>query len=110
MEKQPSANGERSQNLDIERSAGPATHEITSDERAHILDVSRLQIQPGSEDVRLALDGQTILIPQPSGDRNDPLNWSTQKKGIILIVISIVSFMPDFGSSMGIITLLPQTM
>ena len=94
--------------ISIEQSAEPATDKVTSDERAHVLDVSRFQIQPDSGDIRLAINGQTVLIPQPSNDRNDPLNWSPKKKGIILTVISIVSFMPDFGSSMGIITLLPQ--
>ena len=33
-------------------------------------------------------DGSTILIPQPSNDPNDPLNWSQTKKNIILAVIS----------------------
>ncbi len=33
-------------------------------------------------------DGATILIPQPSDDPNDPLNWSQAKKNAILMVIS----------------------
>jgi hypothetical protein len=33
-------------------------------------------------------DGATILIPQPSDDPNDPLNWSQAKKNVILMVIS----------------------
>lgn len=33
-------------------------------------------------------DGSVILIPQPSDDPNDPLNWSQLKKMVILIVIS----------------------
>ena len=108
MEKQPICDVEKSQHLDIEQSAEPAKDRVTSDERAHILDASRSQVQPESGEISLALDGKTILIPQPSDDPNDPLNWSPKKKGITLTVISIVSFMPDFGSSMGIVTLLPQ--
>jgi len=33
-------------------------------------------------------DGSTILIPQPSDDPNDPLNWSQTKKNLILAVVS----------------------
>jgi hypothetical protein len=33
-------------------------------------------------------DGSIILIPQPSNDPHDPLNWSQAKKMLILIVIS----------------------
>lgn len=75
---------------------------------AHVLDVH--QLSAGDAGVKTAADGVTVLIPQPSSDPNDPLNWSPMKKHIILAVISIVAFMPDFGSSMGIITLLPQAM
>lgn len=75
---------------------------------AHVLDVH--QLQAGDAGVKTASDGKTVLIPQPSSDPNDPLNWSPIKKHITLTVISIVAFMPDFGSAMGIITLLPQAM
>lgn len=79
------------------------------DHGAHVLDVNQLE---GDEKgtVKTAKDGQTVLIPQPSDDPNDPLNWSPVKKHITLIVISVVAFMPDFGSSMGVVTLLPQAM
>ena len=76
------------------------------DHGAHVLDASQLQ----GENVKTTVDGKIILIPQPSSDPNDPLNWSYAKKHIQLFVISVVAFMPDFGSSMGIITLLPQAM
>ena len=33
-------------------------------------------------------DGRIILIPQPSDDLNDPLNWSQTKKNVILLVVS----------------------
>ncbi|KAL8705629.1 MAG: hypothetical protein Q9201_001266 [Fulgogasparrea decipioides] len=65
---------------------------------AHVLDVH--QLQAGDAGVKTASDGVMVLIPQPSSDPNDPLNWSPIKKHIILTVISIVAFMPDFGSSM----------
>lgn len=66
------------------------------------------QLPTAAQDVKTAADGHTVLIPQPTTDPNDPLNWSPMKKHITLFVISVVSFMPDFVSSTGIITLLPQ--
>lgn len=73
---------------------------------AHVLDAARLH----GQDIKTTPDGKTVLIPQPSLDPNDPLNWTDSKKHIMLFVISVVAFMPDFGSSMAIITLLPQAM
>ena len=53
-------------------------------------------------------DGRTILIPQPSDDKNDPLNWSQTKKNVILFVIAATALIPDYGSATGAVTLLPQ--
>ncbi len=58
--------------------------------------------------LKVAKDGHTRLIPQPSDDPNDPLNWSWGKKHLILFVISWASFLPDYGSATGAVTLLPQ--
>lgn len=55
-----------------------------------------------------AADGHTVLIPQPSDDTNDPLNWSRFKKGYHLAIIAYLAFLPDFGSSIGISALIPQ--
>lgn len=52
--------------------------------------------------------GHTILIPQPSDDPQDPLNWSTVKKHVILFIISFAAFLPDYGSATGAVTLIPQ--
>lgn len=38
--------------------------------------------------LKTSRDGRTILIPQPSDDPNDPLNWSQTKKNLILLVVS----------------------
>jgi hypothetical protein len=35
-------------------------------------------------DVKLAKDGKTVLIPQPSDDPDDVLNWATGKKYRVL--------------------------
>ena len=96
-----------------EKRPAQATHSPAIDELGdhgqHILDVSQLTGEE-KRNVKVAKDGQTVLIPQPSDDPNDPLNWSPLKKHITLSVIAVVAFMPDFGSSMGIVTLLPQAM
>lgn len=38
--------------------------------------------------LKTSTDGRIILIPQPSDDPNDPLNWSQTKKNVILFVVS----------------------
>lgn len=60
--------------------------------------------------LKTAADGHTVLIPQPTSDSNDPLNWTSRKKHIILFVITYLAFLPDYGSSMGAVTLIPQAM
>ncbi|KAL8712538.1 MAG: hypothetical protein Q9225_006928 [Loekoesia sp. 1 TL-2023] len=54
-------------------------------------------------------DGHTILVPQPTDDPNDPLNWSWLRKRLLLAIISYTAFLPDFGSSIGAIALVPQS-
>lgn len=58
--------------------------------------------------LKTAKGGHTILIPQPSDDPQDPLNWSTVKKHAILFIISFAAFLPDYGSATGAVTLIPQ--
>ncbi|CAJ2504801.1 Uu.00g121950.m01.CDS01 [Anthostomella pinea] len=58
--------------------------------------------------VKLAKDGRTRLIPRPSDDPADPLNWSQRKKNIILAVVAFCALLPDYGSATGAVTLLPQ--
>lgn len=60
------------------------------------------------QNLKLAPDGHTILIPQPSDSPHDPLNWSRTRKHIILFIISAAAFLPDYGSATGAVTLLPQ--
>ena len=74
----------------------------------YIVDVSLIQDKTLVERLKLAKDGRTILIPQPSDDPNDPLNWSWWKKHVTLIVISMTAFLPDYGSATGAVALIPQ--
>ncbi|PMD42275.1 MFS general substrate transporter [Hyaloscypha variabilis F] len=75
----------------------------------YIVDVSALTDKSLAERLKLAPDGHTILIPQPSDDPNDPLNWSWQKKHITLIIIGMTAFLPDYGSATGAVALIPQS-
>lgn len=82
-------------------------HEFREDE-GYVLDPQ--QQQPFQSDneaggVKLAADGHTRLIPQPSDDPNDPLNWSWRKKHMILFVVAAAAFLPDYSSASGAVTL-----
>jgi hypothetical protein len=48
------------------------------------------------------LASQTVLVPQPSDDPEDPLNWSWRKKHITLFIVALSAFCGDFGSGAGI--------
>ncbi|KAK3371047.1 major facilitator superfamily domain-containing protein [Lasiosphaeria ovina] len=80
-------------------------HEFHESE-GYIIDAAALE---GGAGVKLASDGHTRLIPQPSDDPQDPLNWSWARKHTVLFIISLTSFLPDFGSATGAVTLLPQS-
>jgi hypothetical protein len=58
--------------------------------------------------LKTARDGHTVLIPQPSDSPSDTLNWSPTRKHVILFIISLAAFLPDYGSATGAVTLLPQ--
>lgn len=86
----------------------PVNLDAVGDDVGRVLDVH--QLPTAGEGVKTAADGHTVLIPQPSTDPNDPLNWPSLKKHVILFVISVVAFMPDFASSTGVVTVLPQVL
>ncbi|KAL8878348.1 MAG: hypothetical protein Q9198_003819 [Flavoplaca austrocitrina] len=75
------------------------------DSEGYILDVN--QLGPNAS-TKTAPDGQTVLIPQPNHSLDDPLNWIQAKKHTVLAVIIACTFLPDYGSVTGAITLIPQ--
>lgn len=89
-------------NRNISKTVTNNPHEFHENE-GYIIDDSE-----GGEGVRYAKDGHTRLIPQPSDDPNDPLNWSWKKKHIILLVVAAAAFLPDYGSATGAVTLQAQ--
>ncbi|KAK2795185.1 hypothetical protein FQN52_006111 [Onygenales sp. PD_12] len=78
--------------------------EADGEKEGYVLDTSLAQ----DRGLQATKDGRTILIPQPSASPMDPLNWSSFKKHLILIVISMTAFLPDYGSATGAVTLIPQ--
>ncbi|GAB1740466.1 hypothetical protein NU219Hw_g5570t1 [Hortaea werneckii] len=72
----------------------------------YVLDADKVTSDDGI--LKTAKDGHTILVPQPSENPNDPLNWPWWKKHAVLLTISFVSFLPDFGTAMGSVTQIPQ--
>ncbi|KAF2457508.1 major facilitator superfamily domain-containing protein [Lineolata rhizophorae] len=75
---------------------------------AVLLDVGAAHLEKGGVSLRLAKDGHTVLVPQPSDDPNDPLNWSPFKKHMILFIVGLAAFCGDFGSGAGIPCIVPQ--
>lgn len=63
-----------------------------------------------ANNLKLTDDGKTVLIPQPTDDPDDPLNWPRSKKLAIVLVMSTIAFLPEFGSATGIPAIVPQSM
>jgi hypothetical protein len=51
--------------------------------------------------VRTTKDGKTALIPQPSDDPADPLNWTWTKKHLVLLSLFMPALLTDFGMTWG---------
>jgi hypothetical protein len=83
--------------------AAPTSIEQNDTDLDHIgeLEGYVLDAQAGdasSRHLKTTKDGSTILIPQPSSDPNDPLNWSQTRKNVILAVISFTGLFPPMYS------------
>jgi hypothetical protein len=84
-----------------------SVQDIKEEKASHTIDIDE-DNAPSTPDLKVHHDGSTILVPQPTSDPNDPLNWSWMKKHLFLMIISIIAFLPDYGSSTGAITNLVQ--
>lgn len=51
--------------------------------------------------LRTSVDGETILIPQPSDHPDDPLNWSWRKKHSVLFALAVPALLTDWGMTWG---------
>ena len=81
--------------------------ERLGEEQGYRLDVRAFD---KGEDLTTASDGRTVLIPQPTDHPSDPLTWSSRKKHTTLFTITMISFLADFGSAIGIPSVIPQAM
>ncbi|OJD35361.1 mfs transporter [Diplodia corticola] len=54
-----------------------------------------------SGNVKTTADGNIVLIPQPSADPDDPLNWSWKKKHFVFTALMLPSFLSDFSVTYG---------
>lgn len=54
-----------------------------------------------NDGLKLAKDGITVLIPQPSDDIEDPLNWSWLRKHKVLFSLLLPSLLTDWGMTWG---------
>jgi hypothetical protein len=85
------------------------TREIDLGNSAILLDIGAKSVEHGGAGgLKLARDGHTILIPQPSDQADDPLNWSWTKKNLILMTIGVSAFLADFQAGAAIPCILPQ--
>lgn len=102
----------------VEPSKDEHSHVETSEPKKFAVDLEAIGERDGylvndatlahDQGLKTAADGQTILIPQPSDSPNDPLNWTSFRKHLILIIISCTAFLPDYGSATGAVTLVAQ--
>ncbi|EER41297.1 MFS transporter [Histoplasma capsulatum var. duboisii H88] len=104
--RQPSSDASDHVKMTIDDSGNPIDNlEAAAGKEGYLLDTSHAR----SGDLKTTQDGRTILIPQPSASPLDPLNWSWARKHLILIIVSMTAFLPDYGSATGAVTLLPQS-
>lgn len=80
--------------------------DAVGENEGYVLDTSHVH----NRELQTTKDGRTVLIPQPSSSPLDPLNWSSFKKHLILLVVSLTAFLPDYGSATGAVTLIPQAL
>ena len=92
---------------DVEKQDQVKVHTVhqLSNKNGYTLDATNFDLGQG---LKLSQNRQTVLIPQPSGDPQDPLNWSQGRKNLILFIISATALLADYGSATGAVTLVPQ--
>jgi hypothetical protein len=79
---------ETSQTVDVEKDASAGGAYIVSE----VADAQGL---------KTTKNGKIILIPQPSSDPDDPLNWSWVKKHTVLLALLLPSLLTDWGMTWG---------
>ena len=87
----------------IEQSRALHEQELGHEPDVIVLDTGVAHLEKGAySSLKLARDGHTVLVPQPTEDPNDPLNWSWTRKHLMLAIVSTTAFLGDYGSGSGI--------
>lgn len=84
---------------------------IDEDEEAlegYVVDPSRYANNAAG--LKTTPDGRYVLIPQPLDTPDDPLNWSSRKKWLIVWIMAYIAFLADYTGGTAIITIIPQSM
>ncbi|KAG6827559.1 hypothetical protein H0H87_004446 [Tephrocybe sp. NHM501043] len=104
LEKHPSNDDQASQN-----SSSKSDIDLLSYHEKHagrlIIDPEEAKIELGENvatQLKLTTDGTKVLWPQPTDSPDDPQTWSSRRKAIQLIIITLAAIVPDFDSGIGI--------
>jgi hypothetical protein len=94
--------------IDTEKSLNSTSTEEQHPARSQAVDIETAANSDGlyivkDTDVGLKLtkDGSTVLIPQPTDDDADPLNWSWLKKHKAFFALLLPSLLTDWGMTWG---------
>ena len=79
------------------------------EQEGYVLEASHFTADYDTSGLKTGVDGKMLLIPQPSNDPNDPLNWSQRRKNLVLFVMVAIAFLLDYGSATGAVPLVPQS-
>jgi hypothetical protein len=95
----------------IEQARAIHEQELGHEPDVIVLDTGAAHLEKGEYgNLKLAKDGHTVLVPQPTEDPNDPLNWSWGRKHMMLALVSLTAFLGDYGSGSGIPLIVLQGM
>lgn len=73
-------------------------HQIEEELSIELLPGTELMADIGSHHfVKSGNKNHRVLVPQPSNDKHDPLNWSLKWKIAAIVASSFVTFMQGFG-------------
>jgi hypothetical protein len=94
--------------VDVEKSVNSTSTEEHQPARPQDLDIETAansdglyQVKDTDAGLKLAKDGSTVLIPQPTDDNADPLNWSWLKKHKAFFALLLPSLLTDWGMTWG---------
>lgn len=51
--------------------------------------------------LKLTEDGTKVLWPQPTDSPKDPQNWTSRRKHLQLLIVTLAAIVPDFDSGIG---------